>query len=365
MKPEVARDIERQLHHQQENIRALRQRLAGYRILSTLPYTKVDFWTNHVDTLLTKRQRLSCWQRHASLLGQLLARARHYDVVLLSGGERVDLLYVAIASLLPWIRTPHIIVDAHWQKAQGLAYLLQRLLLRLARRLTVQIQPHSPEEIPLYSRIFNLPHEKLHAIPWSTSLLGYNLPSADRVSPFILTGGSSFRDYDTLFQAIRRLRLPVQVGLPRGPHTASVVKMAGDCPHITIHTDWSKEQYLQKTAACRIFAMPIERGLNRCTADQTILNAMHLGKVVVSTDSIGPRLYIQHGINGFLVPEGSVDSWVDTLDRAYRLSDAGYVSMAERAAYDARVYFNEPLRLARTLEAVLQVMTDQPRQPVV
>jgi glycosyltransferase involved in cell wall biosynthesis len=369
MKPEVERDIEQQLYHQQEKIRQLQKRIACYRVLSTLPYTKVDFWTNSVETLFAKRNILTRFTRHAGIpdifiLFKLLARSRRYDFVLLTGGERVDLLYVAVASLIPWIRTPHIIVDAHWQKAKGAAYKLQRLLLRMAHRLIVQIQPHSPEEIPLYSRIFDLPLKQLYAVPWSTSLLGHKIPPANQAGKFILTGGFSFRDYDTIFKAIRLLDLPMEVGLPRSPATESVIKMARDCPNITIYTDWSNEQYLQKVAACRIFAMPIERGLTRCTADQTILNAMHLGKVVVSTDSIGPRLYIKHGVNGFLVSEGSVDAWVDTLDRAYRLSDEEYVRMAERAAYDARVHFNEPFRLARTLEAALQAVAGQPRQSV-
>jgi hypothetical protein len=33
--------------------------------------------------------------------------------VLLNGGERVDLVYLALAGLAPWIRAPHLIFDAH------------------------------------------------------------------------------------------------------------------------------------------------------------------------------------------------------------------------------------------------------------
>jgi glycosyltransferase involved in cell wall biosynthesis len=74
---------------------------------------------------------------------------------------------------------------------------------------------------------------------------------------------------------------------------------------------------------------------------------------VIATDSIGSRIYLSHGKNGFLVPERSVSGWAEALARVARLGDAEYAAIGRRAAEDARVRFSEPLRLVRTLEAAL------------
>jgi len=353
--------IEEQLFLQQERIRRVRERCAGHRILSTLPFSKTDFWSESVDTLPSRRNFLSSLTERVgipdiSIIFKLVAKAHRYDLVLLTGGERADLLYLAIAGLLPWLRTPHVIVDAHWQKSGGIAHLLQKLLLRLGRRLTVQVQPHSTEEVSIYHDVFGVPLDTLRAVPWSTTLAGHDVTpaSADKSDNFVLTGGLSFRDYETLLAAVRGMDLRVEVGLPGNPSAKRVVELGRDLPNVVFHTDWSNAQFVRKMAACRVFALPIEPGLTRCAADQTILNAMYFGKVVVATDSIGSRVYIKNGVNGFLVPERSVSGWSETLKRVYHMPEAQYLEIGRRAAYDSRVLFNEPLRLVRTLEAALE-----------
>ena len=343
-----------------ERIEALQESCARQRILSTLPFTKTEWWVKSVETLATRRNALSQLTSRAGIpditvLFKLLAKAHRYDLVLLTGGERVDLLYLAIAGLLPWIRTPHVIVDAHWQKSDGAAYWLQRLLLRLGRRLMAQVQPHSDEEIPIYHDLFGVPLEALHAIPWSTSLIGHDVSAArpDEAGDFVLTGGLSFRDYDTLLAAFAKVDLELQVGLPNDPAAREIIARGRALPNVELHTDWSNAQFIRKMAACRVFALPIEPGLTRCTADQTILNAMYFGKVVIATSSIGSRAYIEDGVNGFLVPEKSVGAWIEILQRTQAMSDDEYRAIGDRAAEDARVRYNEPLRLARTLEAAL------------
>lgn len=346
------------LQEQSAWIEKVERSAASRSILSTLPYRKVPFWTRVTRTLAPRPNLLSRLTKRAGipdvfLVFRLLARAHRYDLVLLAGGERADLIYAAVAGLCPWIRTPHVIVDAHWQRAGGTAHKLQKLLLRLARRLVVQVQPHSQEEGPLYQQIFGIPLDRLHAIPWSTSLLGYQLPAPVAEGDFILTGGFSFRDYNLFLEAAGRTGLPVKIGIPKSQVTAEFAARVARHPNITLHTDWSNEQYIHQMAACRVFAMPIEQGLTRSTADQSILNAMHFGKPVVATDSIGPRIYLRDGINGFLVHEATVDAWAEALKHAFELNEHARARIATEASFDARVRFNEPLRLARTLHAAI------------
>lgn len=359
-------EIDRALAAQESWLGHIERKASAHRILSTLPYGKVPFWNRVVETVGARPNRLSRLTAKAgipdaSLIARLLWRAPRYDVVLLAGGERADLLYVALAALCPWIRTPHIIVDAHWQKASGGPGLLQRGLLRLARRLLHEVQPHSAEEIAIYEREFGVPARLLRPVPWSTSLIGYDIRPAEPAQPFVLTGGQSFRDYPVFLRAAGELGVRVKMGLPPGAVSPEIRRLVDAFPCVELHTEWSNRDYFQQISACSIFAMPIEQNLTRSTADQTILNAMHQGKIVVATDSIGPRIYLRDAINGFLVREPTVEAWKSALARALNLTPEERAAMADQAAFDARVRFNERIRLGRTLDNALGALDPSQR----
>ncbi len=338
-------------HMHSEHIERTKESCRRHRILSTLPYTKIRFWNECVDTYSLRPSFIKY------VIG-LIKLAPRYDLVLLTGGERFDLIYLAVAGLLPWIKTPHVIADAHWQKADGLLHFLQRAILRCGRRLAVQVQPHSQEEISIYHKIYGIPSSALKPVPWSPTLTGHNVSPAtpEESGDFILTGGKSFRDYDTLFKAIAGLDIRVEVGLPAGSESQSIIEKWRDLSSVVFYTSWSNAQFIRKIAGCRLFVMPISGGLTRSTADQTILNAMYFGKIVIATSSIGSRIYIKDGVNGFLVQENSVDDWRDAILKVLSLTDAEIKSIGARAAYDAQINFSEPMRLVRTLESALKVL---------
>jgi glycosyltransferase involved in cell wall biosynthesis len=347
--------IEQQLDAQELLFAQLAERLKSYRILSTLRYHKVPFWYENVHTLEPCREsaaaRLtqSIGIKDPSMIWRLLTQAGSYDLVLLTGGERGDLLYLALAGAMPWMRTPHIIVDAHWQPASGFAGLMQKLILRIGRRLTLQVQPHTAEETRIHHQYFGIPPEISVVVPWSTSLIGYEFPTQNGDS--IVTGGLSYRDYKTFFEAIAPLPYPVEVGLPHGfqtPHANGI-----DPRRVRIHNTLSNEEYMRKIATCRVFAMPMEPGLLRSAGDQSILNAMYFRKIVIVTDSIVARAYIRHGENGFIVPESDPIAWREAIDHAMKLSEAAYDRIAGQAEFDAKVRFNEYFRIYSAMQAAL------------
>lgn len=324
-------------------------------ILSTLPFEGVALWRDNVETL--KRRDVSASSLayriglvQPRLILDLLRRAPKADVVLLNGGERVDLIYLALAGLLPWIRTPHVIVDAHWQAKDGILGGLQRLLLRLGRRLLAEVQPHSPEEIEILDECFGVPPDRVRPLVWSTSLSGYEdirpRPTRERV---VVSGGHSYRDYPTLFDGVCRAGLRLRIGLPDSPVTASTRRLAEEREGVEIVSDWTKRQYWQAVADATVFAMPIPGGLTRCTADQTILNAMSFGTVVVATSAISSRLYIRHGENGFLVPPDDPQAWARTLRHVFDLPPEEYARISRNAVATIERDHREDTRLARTL----------------
>jgi len=362
MHPKQQQQLFQALAAQNEQTKKLKQQLPRYKILSTLPYQKVPLWWQNVDSILPKTPRgvssiryffSACWH-----ILRLLTVVNRYDVVLLSGGERRDLFYIALAGCLPWIKTPHIITDAHWQAKTGLKLWIQRKLFQFANRLLVEVQPHSVEECYIYSQQFNIPFDKMNAIAWSVSLIGYELHPT-RNSTMILTGGASFRDYDVFYHAVKNLPLPIEVGLPAWFNNREIKKLAA-LSYVTVHHDLNQQQYYEKMAQCRILAIPMPAGLTRCAGDQTLLNAMSLGKIVVATDSIASRLYIRHGENGFLIPPYDVKKWQTTLSMIAKMKPSAYQKIADCAEFDAKCYFNENKRIQDTLLSALAIL--QPNQ---
>jgi glycosyltransferase involved in cell wall biosynthesis len=118
-------------------------------------------------------------------------------------------------------------------------------------------------------------------------------------------------------------------------------------------------EFYKKMSQCRIFAVPITPGLERCAGDQSILNAMSFGKIVIATDSIATRLYIKNGINGFIVPESNPSKWRDMIDYIYSLDEKEYEKIGSQAEYSAKYVFSEKMRLYKTLYSVVDYFKNQ------
>jgi glycosyltransferase involved in cell wall biosynthesis len=329
------------------------------RLLSTLPFHKSSRWSSSVDTVAAVRAarpgplRRLCARfgvPDPTVITRMLRLAGRADAVLINGGERADLAYLALAALCPWIRAPHLIVDAHWQPgATRLHRFAQRLPLWIGRRLLAEVQPHSPEEIPLYESVFGLERRVVRPLPWSTSLTGYDIRRQSEDGDAIVTGGHSYRDYRTLLDAVRGEPWNLRIGLPYSPVSAQVEAWASGLPNVSVVSDWTFRDYWQAVADSRVFAMAITPGLKRCTADQTICNAMALGTIVVATDAMSSRIYIDHGRTGFLVPEGDAAAWKQTLARVHALPREEADRIRAAAKHEACTRFSESARIEETL----------------
>ncbi len=326
-----------------------------YRILSTLPYEKMDFWNSCVVTEKAKPNQLN-----GNILKKFYFFFLHvfklihknltgnFDLILLTGGEKSDLIYLLMVSLILWKKTPHFIVTAEWAIPKSRMQLfIQRSYFKLVMRSLVEIQTLSDEEINIYSESFSIPKKKLKSIPFSTTVIGYDFSPI--VQDFVLTGGMSHRDYGTFMKAAIQIPLSIEVGIP-SQSGFKIDDFTGD-KNIKIHYGLSRRQFMEKTSQCRIFALPIVPQIRRSVGDQSILNAMYFGKIVIATNSIGPRIYIRHGINGFLVPEADSNAWVETINKVISMSEQEYQRISSNAAYTAKVVFSEENRLLRILSS--------------
>ncbi|MHB8423394.1 MAG: glycosyltransferase [Leptospirales bacterium] len=338
-----------------------------FKILSTLPYDKISFWYENIHSFsrkeftFFKNKKLGVINKALYIvkLASTVGKG-NFDLVLLTGGEKVDLAYLAICSLFLKKKTPHFIVCAEWTPRKSrVKSFIQKAYFKLIDGLIEEVQPISKEEIDIYHKKFGVPRKKLKAIPFSTTLTGYDLKP--KKGDFILTGGVSFRDYDMFLKVANELSLPIEIGIPGGCESLPTI---GDVKktHIKIHFNLSRKEFMQKTADCRFFVMPLQPTLERSVGDQSILNAMYFGKIVIATDSIGPRIYIRNGINGFLVPESDPSAWVSAIRHVISLNDDEYAEISSNAEYTAKEIFNEEKKLLKIMDSANSFLAERSRR---
>ena len=225
---------------------------------------------------------------------------------------------------------------------------LKKIYFYLINRIVVQIQALSKEEVFFYSEAFGIPTNKFVVIPFSTTLIGYNFLQKNR--NFLLSGGSSYRDYETLIDAAKKFPIPLEIGLPKGSNLISKESIGKDS-NIIVHSGLTRAEFIEKTSECTLFLLSVSPDLKRSVGDQSILNAMYYGKIVIATDSIGPRNYIKNGVNGFLVPESNADAWVNVVNHVLNLDVNDYKRITSNAIYTDQVIFSEKNRIKRVLMA--------------
>lgn len=108
---------------------------------------------------------------------------------------------------------------------------------------------------------------------------------------FLFSGGNSLRDYDMLIEAAEGLPLDVRVATSWVPGR----EVGGMRFEATSHTD-----FMDLLRRSRAVVLPLEQAV-RSTGQQTYLNAMALGKVVIVNDAPGVRDHIEDGVTGVVV----------------------------------------------------------------
>jgi glycosyltransferase involved in cell wall biosynthesis len=171
----------------------------------------------------------------------------------------------------------------------------------------------------------------------------------------VFAGGDSMRDYGPLVEAARRL--PVEVTI--AAHPAAIP--SGHVP-ANVHVGAvSPLAFFDLTRRARVVVVPLRDGICRSAGQQTYLNAMALGKLVIVTDSPGVRDYIDDGVDGVIVPARDPDALTAALEWASNERNAGAVAgITTRAREKARLRFSPPAHIESLLRVVERAATAGP-----
>jgi Glycosyl transferases group 1 len=277
--------------------------------------------------------RASC--SRAGLVRRIVTAAERYDAVLLNGSGREDQIAAALLARRG-SRVPVVIADSTWQRG---TWWLDRLVcgvgIRAVDRPCVTYCVLSRAELELFPRTWGVQPDRVAFTPFCYTLPEGALDEPTSRDGGVFAGGDSMRDYGPLLEATTLLGVDVTLAVKHPP--AAWRRRAGSKVHVgpVSHT-----RFLRLMRHAATVVVPLRDGIERSAGQQTYLNAMAMGKVVIVTDSPGARDYVEDGVTGIIVPPGDADALAEALTCALDPSRAQDTrDMAARARSVARTRF--------------------------
>lgn len=314
------------------------------RTLSPLYWPKRAAWMARVEVLNEA-------QRPAITVLRRLATAIDYAAVVLDGakGGRVRLANLGAAMLLARRASgPTVIItECTWSRGSGfLDRAARNIGLGAIESPRVVYCVLSSDERRLFPVTWRVDPARVVFTPFYYTINEEDLAAPTSEDGGVFAGGDSLRDYEPLLRASRSLQAPVTVAtrLLDGRRDLPVNVSAGRVAHT---------RFMELMRKASVVVVALARTSERSAGQQTYLNAMAFGKLVIVPDVIGVRDYISNGKTGLIVPPGDTEALAAALRWALDPSNRASVSeMAARAREDVRARFSPDLYVERILEVV-------------
>lgn len=223
----------------------------------------------------------------------------------------------------------------------------KRLASSVALANVDRIIVHSSGEVAIVRDLFGLDQHQVEFVP----LQGPDRPvlaGEDTEQPFIVAIGSANRDYRTLIEALRITGLPAKiVASPR------LIEEISPPPRVEVLTRLTPDDCLRLAQQARICVTPLADP-SIASGQVTIIDALTMGRPVVTTRSIGTVDYIADGSTGLLVAPGDAEGMAKALQKLWD-DDAKRRRLAEAGRQFARSTLSDPAiarRLVEVLDAV-------------
>jgi glycosyltransferase involved in cell wall biosynthesis len=238
---------------------------------------------------------------HVIVACRLFAQRRHYQAVVTEGGLD-GMVFAWLQALCPWGRKRHILVDCNWYRSpSALASWFRRLQLHLAARSATSFVVWAQHEIDDYAEEFRLPRSLFRYVPFHTTLDGYQYTVRDE--GYLFAGGNYDRDYATLVEAVRPIEVPVWLATTRPEQLRGTELPA----HVEVRGT-SEAGFRDAIAGARLVVVPMQGGLLHSGGQQTLLNAMFMGKPTIAVGRPWASEFVTDRENGLIVDYGDVPS---------------------------------------------------------
>lgn len=266
-----------------------------------MAFWQSETWIAVVDSLYDTSvkadpQFMSWW--HEALA--LWRRACNYDVVV-TMGVRESMAYGLLCALTGR-RSKQIMCEVFIDApSPSPIWHLKNAIYRYVAHRAVGLLANSSKEIGTMAQRYRMDSSRIRYVPLNTNIANPKMESAD--DGFLLSAGRTLRDYATLIAAIRRLpNVPTSVIC--GRHDVQGLEIPS---HVTVLHEIPREDYLKKLRRCRLVALPL-LNTERATGQVVLLEAMAMGKPVITTRSPGTVDTIEHEKNGILIEPGDAEA---------------------------------------------------------
>lgn len=130
---------------------------------------------------------------------------------------------------------------------------------------------------------------------------------------YLFMGGRKWRELDVGIAAMSRSGYPGRVVTDFAPE--------GDFPGVIVRREKiPKAEYMDVMARARLVLVPLKlTPISHGHVD--VITAILVGKPVLVTAGCSCDDYVQHGVNGLLVRDNSLEAWVDAIHEAYEKAD--------------------------------------------
>jgi glycosyltransferase involved in cell wall biosynthesis len=316
---------------------------------------KSEIWPGEVD-LLEHRPGEPRWRA----IARLVRRARRYDAIVLDGSVGARELYVDViaAGILRRRRSGPVIVimDSQWKLgASALDRLACRVGIRLVDGPCVHYCVLSTAEVDRFPTTWGVAPERVHFTPWPHILRPDQLDTTNGGAPTVFAGGDSLREYRPLVEAARGLELEVSIATRRADLLAGLA-----IPPNVRAGPVSPPEFVELLRRARVVVVPLQPTPERSSGQTTYVNAMAMGKLVVVTDCLGVRDYVEHGETGLVVPPGDAGALRGALAwAADPANEAAVQRIASRAREVARDRLDPDAYVVRVLGVARDALRDR------
>lgn len=222
---------------------------------------------------------------------------------------------------------------------------LKKVLVRLSMQAVDRLLVWAPTVVERYHSVYGIPKHKMLAIPFHHTLAGYQFEPSQ--GNYVFSGGNSARDYTTLLRAIHDLDIPFVV--------CTSLNMLENIPvHMSVRTVTPGE-FRQLMAQARFVVLPLDMTDLRTTGQQSYLNAMAMGKLVIVTDTVDAPFHIENGVTGILTPSRDVDALREAIIWAWQnpgeVERIGHQAKEVAAPMDTEWWCKQVLEVAYRLHA--------------
>jgi glycosyltransferase involved in cell wall biosynthesis len=154
---------------------------------------------------------------------------------------------------------------------------------------------------------------KYYFIPLPADGDFYNLSSVNEERPYIFTGGGAGRDFASLIDAVRELDVLLKI-VTFSPQSLNYTGRLPD--NCQVYWKMPRQEFLQIMAGARFVVVPLKKG-EYPHGHTTIVQALRMGKAVITNENASADDYVENGRNGLLIPAGDSSAYRQAIETVW------------------------------------------------